>query len=161
MAKMGKGILELNLLDARGLKDTDFLGKIDPYVVMQYRNQERKSSVARAGQGSNPKWNETFKFLVQYPGTAGIPHKIVLKVMDKDTFSADDFLGEATIHVEDLILLGFEKGIGEMHPSKFNVVLNDQTYGGEIRVGLTFTPKVEVEVEGEELGGWRDSFHHH
>ncbi|KAK8935428.1 Elicitor-responsive protein 1 [Platanthera zijinensis] len=160
MARAGKGILEVQLFDARGLKDTDFFGKIDPYVVMQYRNQERKSSVARAGQGTNPKWNETFKFLVQYPGTSGIPHKIIFKIMDKDTFTADDFLGEATVHVEDLILLGLEKGIGELHPSKFNVVLEDQTYRGEIRVGLTFTPKVEVE-DREEIGGWRDSFHHH
>ncbi|KAG0463285.1 hypothetical protein HPP92_019354 [Vanilla planifolia] len=159
MAKTGKGILEVTLLDGKGLKDTDLFGKVDPYVVLQYRNQERKSSVAR-GQGSNPKWNESFKFLVQYPGTAGIPHKLILKVMDHDTFSKDDFLGEACIHVEDLILLGLEKGIGELHPSRFNVVCN-QNYSGEIRVALTFTPKVEAVGDEEEVGGWRDSFHHH
>ncbi|PKA51955.1 Elicitor-responsive protein 1 [Apostasia shenzhenica] len=159
MATMGKGILEVKLFDAKGLKDTDFFGKSDPYVIMQYRNQERKSSVAR-GQGSNPKWNETFKFVVQYPGTAGIPHKLVFKLMDKDTFTADDFLGEACVYVEDLILLGLEKGVGELHPAKYSVVLPDQSYSGEIRVALTFTSKVEVE-DHEELGGWRDSFHHH
>lgn len=76
----GSGVLEVHLVDAKGLTGNDFLGeigasyldprpsavrrrrgrsssissaflscagKIDPYVVVQYRSQERKSSVAR------------------------------------------------------------------------------------------------------------------
>ena len=82
---MGKGVLEVHLVDAKGLSGNDFLGalrslacvlgcssveyssssgvltlscasrrrcapagKIDPYVIVQYRSQERKSSVARS-----------------------------------------------------------------------------------------------------------------
>lgn len=44
-----------------------------------------------AGQGSTPEWNETFVFSV-----TGDVSEITLKIMEKDTFSADDFLGEAT-----------------------------------------------------------------
>uniref|UniRef100_A0A453FWN2 C2 domain-containing protein n=1 Tax=Aegilops tauschii subsp. strangulata TaxID=200361 RepID=A0A453FWN2_AEGTS len=44
---MGRGVLEVHLVDAKGLFGSDFLGKIDPYVVVQYRSQERKSSTSR------------------------------------------------------------------------------------------------------------------
>ncbi|XP_020252538.1 elicitor-responsive protein 1 isoform X2 [Asparagus officinalis] len=154
---MGKGILEVKLVDAKGLLNTEAIGKMDPYVVIQYRNQEKTSSVAR-GQGTNPTWNETFKFLVQYSGDNS-QHKLILRIMDQDTFTADDFVGQATINVADVILLGMENGKGELHTCKHRVVLADQTYCGEIRVGVTFTPKVDEDTS-EELGGWRDSFHY-
>ena len=51
---MGRGLLEVLLVDAKGLAGTDFLGKIDPYVVVQYRSQERKSSTARGQSISAP-----------------------------------------------------------------------------------------------------------
>ncbi|XP_020099595.1 elicitor-responsive protein 1 isoform X1 [Ananas comosus] len=154
---MGRGILEVHLVDAKGLADTDFLvaGKIDPYVLIQYRSQECKSSVAR-GQGRNPSWNETFKFQVNSQGS-NIQHKLTLRVMDHDTFSRDDFIGEATINVTDLIAIGMEKGSIEQHPTKYNVVLADRSYCGEIRVGINFKAKMQEEGE-EELGGWKHSF---
>ncbi|WOL04780.1 elicitor-responsive protein 1-like isoform X2 [Canna indica] len=151
---MGKGILEVNLLDAKGLKKTDlFAGKIDPYVVIEFKGQERKSKTAR-GQGSNPCWNETFKFLVQSAGADN--NKITLRIMDHDTFTADDFIGESTIFVSDVIAQGMENGVGEMRPTKHSVVLGDRSYCGEIRVGVTFTAKEEASAE--EFGGWRHSF---
>lgn len=48
-----------------------------------------------AGKGTSPSWNEKFTFKVEYPGS-GDNYKIILKIMDKDTFSADDFHGQAT-----------------------------------------------------------------
>lgn len=48
-----------------------------------------------AGQGSSPVWNEKFTFRVDYPGASN-EYKLVLNVMDKDTFSKDDFVGQAT-----------------------------------------------------------------
>ncbi|XP_072998147.1 elicitor-responsive protein 1 isoform X2 [Typha latifolia] len=185
---MGKGILEVLLVDAKGLQDTDLLGKIDPYVLIQYRSQERKSSIAR-GQGRNPSWNETFKFQVNSPG-ANHQHKLVLKIMDHDTFTSDDYIGEAAITVTDIIALGMEKGMMEQHPCKYRVVLGDGTYYGEIQVGITFKAQVLFihhynclsyilsyfllsqdeliydlykkiqmqEEEEEEVGGWKHSF---
>ncbi|XP_008776962.1 elicitor-responsive protein 1 isoform X1 [Phoenix dactylifera] len=156
---MGKGILEVQLIDAKGLASTDFLGgDTDPYVLIQYRSQERKSSICRgAGQGSNPSWNETFKFVVHSP-SGEHQHKLILKLMDHDTFTADDFMGEATINVMDVIALGMENGIGELRPCKHRVVLADGTYCGEIRVGVKFTTEMKEEEEEEELGGWKHSF---
>jgi len=98
-------------------------GKIDPYVIVQYRSQECKSSVARgqlllqisfffllnfppfqsmlmnreriADQGRNPCWNEVFKFQINSSASSA-QHKLILRIMDHDHFSSDDFLGEAT-----------------------------------------------------------------
>lgn len=50
---------------------------------------------ACAGQGGNPVWNERLIFRVEYPGS-GEQYKLTLKIMDKDTFTADDTIGEAT-----------------------------------------------------------------
>ncbi|RVX13876.1 Elicitor-responsive protein 1 [Vitis vinifera] len=84
-------------------------------------------------------------------------YKLVLKIMDKDTFSADDFLGQASIYLEDLLALGVENGKAELHPCKYRVVRTDQTYCGEIRVGINFTPKVKEEKDEIQVGGWKES----
>ncbi|KAI4370595.1 hypothetical protein MLD38_018933 [Melastoma candidum] len=157
---MGVGILEILLVNAKGLGDTDFFGKMDPYVLIQFKSQERKSSVARE-QGSNPSWNETFTFRVEYPGTSNGHDKLTLKIMDKDTFSSDDLIGHATIFVGDLISQGAENGTAEMHPTKHRVVRVDGSYCGEIQVGMKFNLREEhqtIDVEG--YGGWKLSHHY-
>ncbi|KAL4621120.1 16 kDa phloem protein 1 [Castanea sativa] len=152
---MAIGLMEVLLVNAKGLGDTDFVGGMDPYVLIQYKSQERKSSVAQ-GQGGSPVWNEKITFRVEYPGQ-GDQYKLILNIMDKDTFSADDFIGQATIYVEDLMAVGVENGTAELHPRKYSVVRKDQSYCGEIEVGVTFTRKVEEQYHGEELGGWKQS----
>ncbi|KAF6171866.1 hypothetical protein GIB67_011763 [Kingdonia uniflora] len=152
---MVSGILEVFLVDARGLGETDLLSRMDPYVLIQYRGQEHKSSVAQE-KGRNPVWNERFTFRAQYPGVDD-QYKLVLRIMDRDTFSSDDFVGEASIHLKDLLALGAEKGTSELHPRKYSVVQLDKTYCGDIRVGITFTPKVEEVTDREDYGGWKQS----
>ncbi|KAM4104471.1 hypothetical protein ACJW30_06G160100 [Castanea mollissima] len=152
---MAIGLMEVLLVNAKGLVDNDFFGRMDPYVLIQYKSQERKSSVAQ-GQGGSPVWNEKITFRVEYPGQ-GDQYKLILNIMDKDTFSADDFIGQATIYVEDLMAVGVENGTAELHPRKYSVVRKDQSYCGEIEVGVTFTRKVEEQYHGEELGGWKQS----
>lgn len=43
----------------------------------------------------NPVWNEKFVFRMEYPGS-GDQYKLNLRIMDKDVFSANDFVGQAT-----------------------------------------------------------------
>ncbi|KAK3232148.1 hypothetical protein Dsin_004029 [Dipteronia sinensis] len=137
---MAFGFMEVHLVSAKGLQDTDVLGNIDPYVVAQYKSQEHESSVAR-GKGGNPTWNEKFTFKVEYPGNRD-QYKLILKIMDKDTFTSDDFLGQATIYVEELLALGMENGTAQIHPRKYRVIAADQSYRGEIQVGITVTRRV-------------------
>ncbi|MCL7035507.1 hypothetical protein MKW94_018307 [Papaver nudicaule] len=138
---MTRGTLEVLLVDASELKNTDFIGKMDPYVVIQFGNQRRKSTVAR-GEGRAPLWNEKFTFDVEYPDNARDEHhqyKLNFTIMDKDRFSRDDFVGESTIYVRDVISLGVQNGTSEIRASTYRVVLHNKTYSGEIRIGLSFT----------------------
>ncbi|GAB4844440.1 c-5 sterol desaturase [Ancistrocladus abbreviatus] len=143
---MVQGKLEVLLVSAKGLENADFLFNIDPYAILTCRSQEQKSSVA-SGKGSNPEWNETFIFTV-----SGSAPELTIKLMDKDTFSADDYLGEANIPLEPLF------AEGELPPTSYNVI-KEGAYCGEVRVALTFTPERTrgFPDEEESFGGWRQS----
>ncbi|KAL1542201.1 16 kDa phloem protein 1 isoform X1 [Salvia divinorum] len=161
---MGVGVMEVKLIGAKGLKRTDFLGKIDPYVVIQFRDEEYTSTTAK---GRRPVWNEEFKFRVELPSLHGSDdnqnnYKIFLRVFDRDTCRKDDFLGQSTIYVKDLIEIGLEKGKADLGTQKFRVILNDLSYHGEIQVVITFTAKSEadqseylVEKENNGFFSWR------
>ncbi|XP_020115221.1 elicitor-responsive protein 3-like [Ananas comosus] len=144
---MVQGTLEVLLVAAKGLDNTDFLCKMDPYAVLKCRTQEQKSSVA-SGAGDEPEWNETFVFTVSDDIS-----EITIKLMDKDAITADDFVGEATIPLKPLFMEG------SLPPTVYNVV-KDQEYRGEIKVGLAFTPTKNHQQDGgeeENYGGWNES----
>ncbi|GFQ01981.1 elicitor-responsive protein 1 [Phtheirospermum japonicum] len=118
---------------------------MDPYVVIQYKNQKYTSKTAR-GQGNKPVWNEEFKFSVEYP-TRDQNYELILEIMDRDTFTHDDYLGQTTIDLKGLFEEGVEKGKADLGShEKYRVVLTDGTYNGEIQVGINFTAKVRVLV---------------
>lgn len=116
--------------------------------------------VLSAIAGSEPEWNETFVFTI-----GDDVSELTLKIMDKDAFTNDDYLGEATsvrsIFISFKIMVDFSFSVsygkydlcsvpleplfieGSLPPTAYNVV-KDQEYRGEIRVGLTFTPEVFV-----------------
>ncbi|KAL7146959.1 hypothetical protein ABFS83_06G076700 [Erythranthe nasuta] len=154
---MTTGIMEVTVVGARGLKNAEFFGKVDPYVVIQYKNQEQKSTTGHRktwnkprvhwclclrGQGISPEWNEKFKFEVDYPAKEDEQHKLSIKIMDHDTFTDDDYLGQATIYLKELFEQGLEKGNAELRAQKYRVVSSDKTYHGEIKVGVTFTTNI-------------------
>ncbi|XP_057976187.1 elicitor-responsive protein 3 isoform X2 [Malania oleifera] len=145
---MPRGTLEVLLVNAKGLENTDFLGNMDPYVILFCRTQEQKSSVA-SGQGSQPEWNENFVFTI-----TGEVSELRIKIMDSDSATQDDFVGEVTIPLDPLFMEG------SLPPTSYNVV-KDEEYCGEIRVGLTFTPDRMCDhgfqAEEESYGGWKDS----
>ncbi|KAL8551985.1 hypothetical protein ACS0TY_000876 [Phlomoides rotata] len=172
---MTTGIMEVTIVRARDLKNTEFFGKVDPYILIQYKDQEQKSTTGRRknlksrlqccvcllGQGGRkPEWNEKFKFMVEYPppqsDTKDEPQqKLLLKIMDHDSFTNDDYIGQATIYVKELFELGIEnkKGKSEIPIQKYRVVSSNKTYHGEIQVGITFT--VNWKTDKQEDGGWK------
>ncbi|KAK6935355.1 C2 domain [Dillenia turbinata] len=142
---MVQGTLEVLLVSAKGLDNSDFLDNIDPYVIIRCRTQEEKSSVA-SGAGSSPEWNETFVFTI----SEGVS-ELVFRIMDRDCIGDDDFVGEATIPLDPV----FEEG--SLPPTSYNVV-KDEEYCGEIRVGLSFNHEVaDRDRPEEDFGGWKES----
>ncbi|KAL5211398.1 hypothetical protein ABZP36_022245 [Zizania latifolia] len=125
---MVHGTLEMLLVGAKRLENTDYLCNMDPYAILKCRSQEQRSSIA-SGKGSNPEWNENFVFTVSDRAT-----ELLIKLLDSDTGSTDDFVGESTIPLEALYTEG------TISPNAYNVVKGEHYYG-EIKVGLTFTPE--------------------
>ncbi|XP_007219498.2 glycine-rich cell wall structural protein 2 [Prunus persica] len=138
---MPHGTLEVLLVSAKGLHNNDFLADMDPYVILTVRTQDKKSTIL-SGQGSEPEWNETFSFNV-----SDEVDELRLKIMDKDSFSADDFVGEATVPLEAVFIEG------NLPPTPYNVVNQEKEYHGEIKVGLTFTPEGGSHGSGDYGGG--------
>ncbi|XP_057822815.1 elicitor-responsive protein 3 [Cryptomeria japonica] len=138
------GTLEVLLVKAQGLHNTEFFSKMDPYALLKCQTQEHKSKVA-SNQGSNPEWNEKFVFKLSEGAS-----DLIIRIMDKDRFSADDFIGEAKISLKAVLMEG------SIPPTPYSVVLLDKTYCGQIKVGLTFTPKANCYEEREMEGGWRE-----
>ncbi|XP_078440593.1 calcium-dependent lipid-binding (CaLB domain) family protein [Wolffia australiana] len=143
---MTRGTLEVLLVGAKGLDDTDFLTNMDPYAILTCRTQEQRSSVA-SGQGADPEWNETFVFKISSDVS-----DLSIKIMDSDVGSNDDFVGEVTIPLEPVITEG------SLPPAIYRVV-KDQEYRGGIKLGLTFKPEHyhSEDYERETFGGWRES----
>ncbi|KAL8196231.1 hypothetical protein R6Q57_025231 [Mikania cordata] len=151
------GKLQVHLVSAKGLHDTDFFTKMDPYATIICRTQEQKSNVA-SGQGSSPEWNETFEFTV----TSDEEPELVIKIKDSDVGSDDDIVGEAKIPLEPVFLAG------SVPPTSYNVIINDE-FCGEIKVGLEFIPEEKHEhghrhghghghhEEESNFGGWKES----
>ena len=81
---------------AEGLAIKDFGGLSDPFVSVHVGKQQMKTSTK--GQDLNPAWDEHFSFKL-----GSLDDDVVLEVWDKDSLSADDFLGQVRSFV--LLLL--------------------------------------------------------
>ncbi|KAL1535606.1 16 kDa phloem protein 1-like [Salvia divinorum] len=155
---MMRGTMEVTVVGARNLRNTELFGRVDPYVVIHYKNQEKKSTTGRRQGRRKAVWNEKFKFKVELKKDMSKEekrkqqHKLILKIMDQDNFTVDDFVGQATVYVTELLEIGMEEGKVEMPIQKYRVVSSDKTYRGEIQVGVTFTMDREGD-EQQELGG--------
>lgn len=76
---------------------TDFIsGLSDPYIKVKYKGRTQyKTKVI--SKSLNPRWNEKMKFKI-----ADIAEPLLLKVLDKDLLSEDDFMGQARIDLSSL-----------------------------------------------------------
>ena len=84
-------MLTITNLAANIARDTDFLGKMDPYCIVYVGAQQQRTQVLQ-DRGRNPRWNDTLVFNAP-------PHEqIRVRIYDHDT-GVDDFIGEAVIPV--------------------------------------------------------------
>jgi hypothetical protein len=93
------GRLDVRIVEARNLPNTETFGQPDPYVVVTIENTQHKTSVASSTL--NPKWDEVFKFVLADPDST----QLELKLWDKNMIS-DAFMGQYRMS-----LSGLTKGI--------------------------------------------------
>ena len=92
-----EGSLKLHLLEAHLTHGSHGLGKMDPYVKFQSREQEFKSSVDKNG-GKNPKWHgQHWEIEVHYLGD-----ELHYHVFDDD-IGKDDSIGKGSTKLSALV----------------------------------------------------------
>ena len=76
-------------LSAKLTRDTEAVGKMDPFLVLKYNEIVNKTAVVD-GAGKTPAWKENFSFNVH---TYTKTKTLILTVYDEDA-GADDLVGE-------------------------------------------------------------------
>ena len=89
------GLIKVNVVRGTNLAVRDMVTS-DPYVILSLGNQIVKTRVIK--NNLNPVWNE--KLMLSIPES--VP-PLKLLVYDKDTFTNDDFMGEAEIDIQPLV----------------------------------------------------------
>lgn len=89
------GLIKVNVVRGTNLVVRDMVTS-DPYVILSLGSQSVKTRVIK--NNLNPVWNE--KLMLSIP--ENIP-PLKLLVYDKDTFTTDDYMGEAEIDIQPLV----------------------------------------------------------
>lgn len=89
------GLIKVNVVKGTNLAVRDVMTS-DPYVILTLGHQSMKTRVIK--NNLNPVWNE--KLMLSIPEHIP-PLKVI--VYDKDTFSTDDFMGQAEIDIQPLV----------------------------------------------------------
>ncbi|KAJ1413536.1 C2 domain [Sesbania bispinosa] len=151
------GLIKVNVVKGTHLAVRDVMTS-DPYVILSLGHQSVKTRVIK--NNLNPVWNESLMLSIP----ENIPPLKVL-VYDKDTFSTDDFMGEAEIDIQPLVLaaIAYEKStinesmqLGKFVASKDNTLvrdgiisLDDGKIKQEISVRLQNVERGVLEIELE------------
>ncbi|CAF2102632.1 hypothetical protein HID58_019930 [Brassica napus] len=120
------GLIRVNVVKGTNLAVRDVMTS-DPYVILSLGQQSVKTRVIK--NNLNPVWNETLMLSIpeQMP-----PLKVL--VYDKDTFTTDDFMGEAEIDIQPLVsaAIAYETSsikepmqLGSWVASKENTLVSD------------------------------------
>lgn len=112
------GVLEVQLISAQDLLKSDTFGLSDPYCILSIGSQSFKSKCIK--RTLNPQFNE--KFMFSWDGKA----PLVINMVDKDTFKADDPLGYVLFELSPLYEAGM---LADKELSEFNLKLQDVSTG--------------------------------
>ena len=77
------GALKLTVVEAKLTRDTEFFGKMDPFCIIEYR-QDRWKTAVKQNAGKVPKWDQTYDIDVKYVGD-----DMWIKVFDEDITDND------------------------------------------------------------------------
>ncbi|BBN01225.1 hypothetical protein MPTK1_2g05770 [Marchantia polymorpha subsp. ruderalis] len=126
---MPAGTVKVNLIGASAIKDSEWIGKGDPYVVIMCGKREVTSNVAK-NQGSTPVWNQKFHFYVDDSDT-----DVQIKIYNENALQTDDIIGTTTISLSDAF-----------SQKKLPVTQYTLEPRGDIGLQISYTPKVKPAV---------------
>jgi Ca2+-dependent lipid-binding protein len=92
-----EGTLHVTIYKAKNLEKTDFIGKSDPYAVIEFGKQSFSTKTVKNNQ--NPEWN----YDVTLDITKDIPDTLQLEIWDEDVITKDDSMGTAEIDLVSIL----------------------------------------------------------
>ncbi|KAK7274445.1 hypothetical protein RIF29_15533 [Crotalaria pallida] len=141
---MKTGILEVLLVNAKGIKHKNLVGTPSYYVVIECGTQSQRSKVS-SGKHKKPWWNEKFIFDFTSFDCKNSTH-LKCRIMAAKHFRHGGFVGEAKVYIGGIITEGTDQGYIEIRPAAYNVVLEDDSYKGQIKIGFKFIANKEKYV---------------
>ena len=92
-----RGLLDVTVLQARGLRTGKMLEKIDPYVKLVVGQSAQQTGVHKKG-GKNPRWDtDNHRSL-----TADTSQMLELSVWDKEYVTKDKLVGRTSVRVAQI-----------------------------------------------------------
>ncbi|KAL6911948.1 hypothetical protein ACP4OV_000753 [Aristida adscensionis] len=82
-------------------------------------------------------WNEKFRFLLSDVECKELT-KVTLTTMERDKFYEDTSVGETRVYVDEIIREGSKLEFLQIKPAPYNIVLEDGTYKGMLKLGIKF-----------------------
>ncbi|KAF7844513.1 elicitor-responsive protein 3 [Senna tora] len=149
---MKTGILEVLLVNAEGIIRTNLIGTPSYYVIIECGSQSQRSKIS-SGKHEKPWWNEKFTFEISSFDDSNNMNHLKFTIMDTELFTNGGFVGETRIYIGGMISdSADDRECIEIKPIPYNVVLEDDTYKGQIKIGFKFILNKEKHVtETREL----------
>jgi len=127
-----RGKLEVHVINGSDLRDRELIGKMDPYVIVKYGDEEFKSQVVKNG-GTNPTWDHFFEYNVK---NEDADQPLRFEVFDHKVIGKDRQIGRADIALG--LLVKHAGGKEEGHAFQLVHFDNPEEKAGTIRVGLRY-----------------------
>ncbi|XP_074324797.1 elicitor-responsive protein 3 [Apium graveolens] len=151
---MKEAILEILLVGAKGLKHKHLVGKPSYFVIIECGKKVGTSKISRANH-KEILWNGKFLFAFPTSEWENITH-LKLKIIEAEYFTDGRFVGETIIDLKGIMVEGNDKGVIELQPTPYNVILEDDSYKGEIKLGLKFIANGDSETKRREIVAERE-----
>lgn len=119
-------LLDITVIGCSKLKDTEWLSKQDPYVVLEYAGSKYRTKTDTDG-GRNPTFNEKYML----PLIEGL-REINVTVWNSNTVSMDDFIGSGKIHLQKVLADGYDD-------STWPLTSRSGKRTGEVRIIMHYT----------------------
>ncbi|KAL9252295.1 Elicitor-responsive protein 3-like protein [Drosera capensis] len=137
---MEKGILEVLLVNAEGIRHTNLIGRPAYYVLIKCGTHVWRSKTT-SGYTHEAYWNQKFRFRFPALEWEDVEHMKV-RIMNEEYLTHQGFVGQTKIDLRGIITEAKDTGFIEIQPASYNVVIEDDTFKGEIKIGLKFIVEV-------------------
>ncbi|XP_057468438.1 synaptotagmin-4-like isoform X1 [Actinidia eriantha] len=129
------GLLDVKLIEAKGLTNKDIIGKSDPYAVIFVRPlRDRMKTSKTISNELNPIWNEHFEFIVEDAST----QHLTIRIFDDEGVQASELIGCAQVALNGLDP-GKVKGVW-LNLVKDLVIQRDTKNRGQVHLELLYCP---------------------